>query len=581
MAKRRHSQTLREDRKKGGKLPHTTVNTMIRRTKRDINIGHGWDEETFMVTEQRDKSVSEWIQFQTDDLVPMFSIFGIVGQGIPTWEDQPTRVKIAKIGITEPGSHVLPFTNDATEIPGGAFGYARALAPFEVTKVAVTGQTPLVGWPCGPHLDGWGVCGDRYGFLCLAQYTDHGSAYADVMLSREPCSVVGTVVTAITAYDPRDKVLGIGAVQVRYRVNDGRELQKANDPQTTYKPWILPVFNVCEESFPVGVEVKANECMGVGLVVDPCYATYSSGSVSVESESASQPSSSVEPPGPWPPCPGWTGDIEVLVADPKRTGDEIEFPMWELHFEQGVLCSIEHLPVTRVYVCCGSSEGPTPSSAQSSSWAMSSPFAWYKLDDDEANTTVDDAIAGDDAVASQNTENLSAAGKIDKCFDFDDASVVDKGAFNELSVDYSWSVAFWMKRDPAESGMNALVYQCIDATDRWWIAFSGSEVIANAYDGSNHSVRTTSGIVYNTWHHIAVTWDGPTTTIKIYLDGVEKTGAYDWAAPLDADHFCIGAAYDSNYYNNFIDDVRLYDTVLDQDAIDWLYNGGSGRSEES
>jgi hypothetical protein len=95
------------------------------------------------------------------------------------------------------------------------------------------------------------------------------------------------------------------------------------------------------------------------------------------------------------------------------------------------------------------------------------------------------------------------------------------------------------------------------------------------------------------WHHVAFVADG-TTRVKIYLDGVEETTTYseDHSSGEESDfiadtqsisaynhYLYIGARVrtsNDHFMDGQIDDVRIYNTALDQDDIDALYNYGYG-----
>ena len=77
-----------------------------------------------------------------------------------------------------------------------------------------------------------------------------------------------------------------------------------------------------------------------------------------------------------------------------------------------------------------------------------------------------------------------------------------------------------------------------------------------------------------TWHHVAGAFDG--TEYKLYIDGrtnVSVASAGELQGSATAYNACIGAHYKrsdgapKNFFNGFIDDVRIYDRVLSEEEI--------------
>ena len=95
------------------------------------------------------------------------------------------------------------------------------------------------------------------------------------------------------------------------------------------------------------------------------------------------------------------------------------------------------------------------------------------------------------------------------------------------------------------------------------------------WDGDD-TLALDSGITptQNTWYHLALTWDGTTSTL--YVDGIEKaSGSQSSPAPdsLSRD-FIIGAAWNGSSWsvNGLIDEVRIYDRALSEKEVWAAYN---------
>jgi hypothetical protein len=82
----------------------------------------------------------------------------------------------------------------------------------------------------------------------------------------------------------------------------------------------------------------------------------------------------------------------------------------------------------------------------------------------------------------------------------------------------------------------------------------------------------------NKWYHISVAYDG--TTAKLYIDGLMVASCQPTAAPdFNTEKFIIGATYNSNtpsvpenYFDGFIDEVRIWDVALTIDQLHEMMN---------
>ena len=85
-------------------------------------------------------------------------------------------------------------------------------------------------------------------------------------------------------------------------------------------------------------------------------------------------------------------------------------------------------------------------------------------------------------------------------------------------------------------------------------------------DGNNQSFETSAKIEDGAWHHVALTYDYPTRTVRIYKDYVKVLESVT-ANPLwvDAGNSQIGAG--DMAFDGWIDEVRLTDRVLEPTAF--------------
>jgi hypothetical protein len=95
------------------------------------------------------------------------------------------------------------------------------------------------------------------------------------------------------------------------------------------------------------------------------------------------------------------------------------------------------------------------------------------------------------------------------------------------------------------------------------------------YDGSWKNM--VSGAFDSTWHHIVITRDSSTNTIKGYLDSVlDQTRVFTSAfANNRITNIGSYAGGTQRFYEGLLSNISLYDTILEQSDIDTLYNNGT------
>lgn len=98
------------------------------------------------------------------------------------------------------------------------------------------------------------------------------------------------------------------------------------------------------------------------------------------------------------------------------------------------------------------------------------------------------------------------------------------------------------------------------------------------YNSGAGTSNTTTAINTGAWRHLAITWNGATNTATFYLDGAvygteSETFDLATAAPGVEDGFVLGTdTRDNRFFTGDMDDVRVYDEVLDATAILALSN---------
>jgi len=196
--------------------------------------------------------------------------------------------------------------------------------------------------------------------------------------------------------------------------------------------------------------------------------------------------------------------------------------------------------------------------------------SYYKLDEN-STTTVTDSVGANNGSMVGFGYTPFVSGKIDKGISFNGSDgAVDCG--NNVSLQLSTgSISVWFKSPDSGSSYRAIVVKqlaysiyCLDG-------------VLGIYSwGGVYGQSSAVNICDNTWHHIVLNFDVGAGQTKLYLDNnLVLTGqnvVLDQTQPLNI----AGANYPGQYVNGLIDEVAIYNRILNLDEITELYNLGAG-----
>ncbi len=163
--------------------------------------------------------------------------------------------------------------------------------------------------------------------------------------------------------------------------------------------------------------------------------------------------------------------------------------------------------------------------------------------------------------------------------------------YNSLQL-AEFTLTMWVKwegESDAEGGSALLGQRIFSARgthrDRQYITLSPMETTAEGSDGLRLHMRHEDSdwdlhrpqagpLSQDVWHHLAVVLDGQ--TLALYLDGVmlDETLTMMSFAQMRPQQLCLGRGPvlgGDGYFNGLMDNVYLYKTALDVDAIGALY----------
>lgn len=206
-------------------------------------------------------------------------------------------------------------------------------------------------------------------------------------------------------------------------------------------------------------------------------------------------------------------------------------------------------------------------------------IGWWKLEDNAASTAViDNSISANDGVSQQDTDQITAAGKVDRSLEFNGSSdYITIADGNEYGANVDYSFFCWIKPDDTSS---RFIFSKGDgANDGWEFFLDGSSKLVFEYQ----AVTTTSSTaaVPGAWFFVGVTVD-VSGNAQIYFNGLPDGSPGNISGEtlsIASTNTRIGAldySVATTPFDGRIDNVMFFDKVLSTDEILRLYDHGRG-----
>ena len=128
----------------------------------------------------------------------------------------------------------------------------------------------------------------------------------------------------------------------------------------------------------------------------------------------------------------------------------------------------------------------------------------------------------------------------------------------------AYTASFWVKTEQGYTG-GIMSF----APGRSGSASAG--LLFGASEGSRLNIGSAGTYSYDTevdltvWTHVLAVCDG--LSVRLFVNGVEKTSANMWTINIDSRNPVIGDTNNLTLFNGFIAGVRLYDRAVDNSEI--------------
>lgn len=130
------------------------------------------------------------------------------------------------------------------------------------------------------------------------------------------------------------------------------------------------------------------------------------------------------------------------------------------------------------------------------------------------------------------------------------------GSFEKVSIE-CWAL------EGQFGGIQGIVSTWQWAAGKVHFKFEGNQIQVHKNDG----VKIRMNAETETWYHIIYTSDTKEDELKLYVDGELVDEGTAGGTPENMDERRIGSEHDGRYLIGMIDNVRIYDRILDEDEV--------------
>ncbi len=199
------------------------------------------------------------------------------------------------------------------------------------------------------------------------------------------------------------------------------------------------------------------------------------------------------------------------------------------------------------------------------------------------NGDATDDVGSNDGVVTRASLTADRFGNTNAAYSFTDGEYIalpDAPALKSSTM----TTSLWVKVNGYNAGPNPenFIYSTINnPTAAYFAAFTflvrtqAGQYYAGSQNGPGQSTFGVSANGNNgTWQHFVLAMDDD--SLKMYIDGQKEWSLYKgFTTTFTADSVYVGVSGNSTYYGNFnglVDDIRVYDRVLNDAEVDSLFN---------
>ncbi|MBI2010364.1 MAG: LamG domain-containing protein, partial [Candidatus Chisholmbacteria bacterium] len=205
---------------------------------------------------------------------------------------------------------------------------------------------------------------------------------------------------------------------------------------------------------------------------------------------------------------------------------------------------------------------------------------------DETSGNMADSSGNATTLTDTNTVTFSA-GKFANGGDFESGSSEYQFAADNayLSVTSSLTISAWIKPESVTASTSFDIAGKWDgANESYLLEQFGDEIRLSVDSSSNYATTDAANLATGTFYHVVGVYDSTSATVRLYVNGVLSASTVTGTIPSsigdDAGRFHIGAEDSTttaaNFYDGFIDDIRVYNRALSKFDVESLSNWAPG-----
>jgi RHS repeat-associated protein len=174
---------------------------------------------------------------------------------------------------------------------------------------------------------------------------------------------------------------------------------------------------------------------------------------------------------------------------------------------------------------------------------------------------------------------IAVPGKVGVARSFDGVDdVVTVPASSSLNS-ASFTAALWFNRDTFTTSQGLIGKASFPNSWRIWTRTDG-KIEADAKNDAIGNLVSQTTVVAGRWYHVGLTFDG--TTARLYVNGVQEASAAtgDWGGAYNVAVW-VGDTDSTSPFDGTIDEVRIFNTALNETNIRALFTNAYGRLSSS
>lgn len=208
----------------------------------------------------------------------------------------------------------------------------------------------------------------------------------------------------------------------------------------------------------------------------------------------------------------------------------------------------------------------------SSTWSANYAGVWHL-----SNSSFSDATSNNNNGTNYSTSNVNS-GQIANARSFNGSSrYINMGSGSSLDLTTGMTMSAWIKGSSGVTGhiINMGGGWGDPGYSVWWMNGNTLRVELQNTSTNEKAMVDNNSPSTGSFHHLVVTWDNSSHTIKTYIDGVLASNTAYFNGPIGTPYqnFNIGRNELQGYYfNGTIDEVEVLNTALSADFIAAEYN---------